>query len=89
MYGPLYYQRLDMEKTKALSQCGDFEGTMKLAPPVLEDIKWWIHNIHSACYVIDHGEPHVTLMPLQLGGAVNFRVLPQGVCGAQLRPNIT
>ena len=34
---------------------------MELAPPVLEDINRWINNIHSSCYVIDHGEPHVTL----------------------------
>ncbi|KAK2555736.1 hypothetical protein P5673_022301, partial [Acropora cervicornis] len=40
MYGPLFYRRLDMDKTNALSQCGDFEGTMKLTLPVLEDITW-------------------------------------------------
>ena len=38
MYGPLYYRRLDMEKTDALSLCWNFEGTMELKTPVLEDI---------------------------------------------------
>ena len=61
MYGPLYYRRLDMEKTNALSQCGDFEGTMKLTPPVLEDITWWINTIHLSYYVFDHGEPQAIL----------------------------
>ncbi|XP_022795666.1 uncharacterized protein LOC111334234 [Stylophora pistillata] len=61
MYGPLYYRRLDMAKTDALSQCGDFEGNMELTPPVLEDINWWMNNIHLSCYVIYHGEPHATL----------------------------
>lgn len=61
MYGPLYYRRLDMAKTDALSQCGDFEGTMELTPPVLEDINWWINNINLSYYVIDHGEPQATL----------------------------
>ena len=56
MYGPLNYRRLDKEKTKALSPCRDFEGTMKLTPYVLEDINWWINNIYSSYYVIDHGE---------------------------------
>ena len=61
MYGSLYYRRFDMEKTNALSQCGDFEGTKKLTPPVLEDITWWINNIHLSYYVIDHGEPQAIL----------------------------
>ena len=61
MYGPLYYRSLDMKKTKALSQCRDFEGTMKLTPHVLEDINWWMNNIHSSYYVIDHGEPQAIL----------------------------
>ena len=61
MYGSLYYRRFAMEKTNALSQCGDFEGTKKLTPPVLEDITWWINNIHLSYYVIDHGEPQAIL----------------------------
>ena len=54
MHGPLYYRRLDMAKTDALSQCGDFEGTMELTPTVLEDR-------NSSYYVTDHGEPQATL----------------------------
>jgi len=50
-----------MEKTKALSQCSDFEGTMELTSPVLDDINWWINNIPLSLYVIDHGEPHAIL----------------------------
>ena len=61
MYGALYYRRLDMEKTDALSLCGNFEGAMELTTPVLEDITWWINNIHLSCSVIYHGEPHATL----------------------------
>ena len=34
---------------------------MELTPPVLEDINWWINNINSSYYVIDHGEPQATL----------------------------
>ena len=52
---------LTWRKTKALSQCGDFESTMALSSPAVEDINWWINNIHSSCYVLDHGEPHATL----------------------------
>ena len=80
-----------MEKTKALSQWRDFEGTIKLTPHVFENINWWINNIHLSYYVIDHGEPRLsyTQMPLQRGGTVNFRELPQGGSGTQLEQNTT
>ena len=80
MYGPLYYRRLDMEKTKALSQCRDFEGTMKLTPHVLEDINWWINNIHSSYYVIDHGEPQAILYTdaSTMGWGCDFQGIPTG-----------
>jgi len=57
----MYHRRFDTEKTKVLSQCEDFEGTMELTSPVLDDINWWINNIHLSYYVIDHGEPHAVL----------------------------
>lgn len=64
---------------------------MKLTPPVLEDMTWWINNIHLSYYAIDHEEPQAILsqMPQQLGGVVNFREPPQGDPGAQLTPKIT
>lgn len=81
MYGPPYYRRLDMEKTDALSRCGDFEGTMELTPPVLEDINWWINNDHLSCYVIYHGEPHATLYTdgSTTGWGCEFQGTPTGV----------
>ena len=80
-----------MEKTNALSQCGDFEGTMKLTPPVLEDITWWINNIHLSYYVIDHGEPQAILYKdaSTTGWGCEFQRTPQGDPGAQLRHKIT
>lgn len=68
------------EKTDALSQCGDFEGTMELTPPVLEDINWWINNIHLSCYVIYHGEPHATLYTdvSKTGWGCEFQGTPKG-----------
>ena len=80
-----------MEKAKALSQCRDFEGTMKLTPLVLEDISWRINNIHSSYYVIDHGEPQAILYSdaSTMAGAVNFSESPQGGYGTQMKRNTT
>lgn len=46
-----------MEKTKALSQCKDLEGTMELNSHVLED-----KLVDEQYYVIDHGEPQAILI---------------------------
>ena len=80
MYGPLYYRRLDMEKTRALSQSRDFDSTMEISSLALQDIKWWIDNIHSSYYVISHGDPQVTLYTdaSTTGWGCDFQGTPTG-----------
>ena len=80
MYGPLHYRRLDMEKTRALSQSRDFESTMEISSLALQDIKWWIDNIHSSYYVISHGDPQVTLYTdaSTTGWGCDFQGTPPG-----------
>ena len=54
---------------------------MKLTPPVLEDITWWMNNIHLSYYVIDHGEPQPILYTdaSTTGWGCEFQGTPTGV----------
>ncbi|XP_031549386.1 uncharacterized protein LOC116286930 [Actinia tenebrosa] len=60
-YGPLYYRRLDREKTRALSMHRDFDRKMTLSLYTKVHIKWWIDSIHTSFNIINHGDPHITL----------------------------
>ena len=60
-YGPLYYRRIDMEKTRALAIHQDFDSTMSLSVQAKEHIKWWSDSIQSSYNVIYRGEPQITL----------------------------
>ena len=64
---------------------------MKLTPHVLEDINWWMNNIHSSYYVIDHGEPQAILYTdaSTTGWGCEFQGTPTGGYGAQMKQNTT
>lgn len=66
-----------MEKTKALSQCKDLEGTMELNSHVLED-----KLVDEQYYVIDHGEPQAILI-------TDASTTTMGGYGAQMKQNTT
>ena len=61
MYGPLHYQKLDMELTRGLGYQRDFEKQITLPMDVLEDIQWWLKNVDESQNVITHGDFQITL----------------------------
>ena len=60
-FGHLYYRILDNEKTRALGLTGEFDDPMSLSEDSLQDIQWWIANVHAAEKQISHGNPTITL----------------------------
>ena len=58
MHGPLYYRKLDRDKTLALKQHkGDFDATMLLSQDARLELLWWVHNIECTYNVVSHGPP--------------------------------
>ena len=61
-YGPLFYRRLDNDKSKALKLSkGNYQALMKLSEKVKVDLKWWIDNIDTAFKPISKHKYQVTL----------------------------
>ena len=61
-YGPIYYRRLDNFKTSALKKnCGNFKAKILIDENCIEDLNWWINNIHIAFKYISHGN-HTVVM---------------------------
>lgn len=57
-YGPLFYRRLDIHKSRALKySCGNYQATTLLSSECVEDLEWWIQNITTAVSHISHGSP--------------------------------
>jgi hypothetical protein len=49
IYGPLYYRKLDFDKTQALKlNKGNFDAHIKLSDKSLFEITWWMDNIYNA-----------------------------------------
>lgn len=58
MHGPLYYRKLDREKTLALKQNkGDFDSVMTLSQDAKSELHWWVNNIVCVYNVVSHGPP--------------------------------
>ena len=61
-YGPLFYRRLDNDKSKALKWSkGNYQALMKLSEKVKVDLKWWIDNIDTAVKPIPKHKYQVNL----------------------------
>ena len=60
--GQLFYRRLEIAKTEALSCCNnDFDSHMSIFGKARNEISWWIDNISSASSAITHGSPDVSI----------------------------
>ena len=58
MHGPLYYRKLDRDKTQALKvHKGDFDALMTISQAAKSELTWWVHNIMSAFNLVSHGPP--------------------------------
>ena len=60
--GKLFYCRLEIAKTEALSCCNnDFDSHMSIFGKARNEISWWVDNISSASSAITHGSPDVSI----------------------------
>lgn len=60
--GPLFYRRLENEKTAALMfHHGNFDESMVLSPTAKLDLQWWVENIGNVSKPISQGNPSYTL----------------------------
>ena len=58
----LFYRRLEIEKTEALSCCNnDFDSHMSIFGKASDEISWWVDNISSASSAINHGSPEFSI----------------------------
>ena len=61
-YGPLHYRHLESDKYIALvANKGDFSSIMRLSPPALTELQWWLENATRLKRNIFHGNPSVIL----------------------------
>ena len=61
-FGPLYYRKLDNDKSTALKiNRGNYEAKTILSEQSKLDLKWWIENIENNCKKISQGNPHITV----------------------------
>ena len=61
-FGPLHYRHIEWDKTESLkSSKGDFDGKMKLSPPSINELNWWISNIQHSYSNISHGKPDLVI----------------------------
>ena len=60
--GKLYYRRLDNIKTKELKyKAGNFKAKMNVSMEMVEDLKWWMNNIHSTYCELERSDPDVVI----------------------------
>ena len=56
--GKLFYRRLDNIKTKELkNKAGNFKAKMNVSADMIEDLNWWINNIHSSYRELEISQP--------------------------------
>ena len=61
-FGPLHYRHIEWDKTESLkSSKGDFDRKMKLSPPSINELNWWISNIQHSYSNISHGKPDASM----------------------------
>ena len=60
--GKLFYRRLEIAKTEALSCCNnDFDFHLSIFGKARDEISWWVDNISSASSAINHGSPEFSI----------------------------
>lgn len=61
-FGPLYYRQLELAKCHALRlHNGNFSASMILSDAALDEVRWWVANVHNASKPI-HVTPPSVLM---------------------------
>ena len=61
-YGPLHYRHLEHHKYIALvTNKGDFSSIMRLSPPSLTELQWWLENATGLKRNICHGNPSLII----------------------------
>ena len=61
-YRPLHYRHLERDKYIALvANKGDFSSIMRLSPPALTELQWWLENATGLKRTICHGNPSVII----------------------------
>ena len=61
MYGPLYYNCLETDKTESLRiRKGAFDKKMLLSDDAKAELLWWINTLPYSYNVINHGNSQVT-----------------------------
>lgn len=59
---PLFFKRLEIAKTMALSSAGNsFEAKMVISQDIKEDLQWWIDNVEKFPFPINRNQPVVTI----------------------------
>ena len=62
VYGPIHYRSLDMNKDMVLQGTrGNYDQPMTLSSSAKHDLHWWVNNVETACNVVSHGEPALTM----------------------------
>ena len=87
-FGGIYYRKLENEKINALKSAnGNFDATMAVTAPALEELKWWQNNVDKSYGFIGISPPKVTstlmLHPSVGGGSIKqcyhkWKVVPFG-----------
>jgi len=63
-FRPLHYRHLERDKYKALgANKGDFLSIMRLSPPALTELQWWLANATRLKRNICYGNPNVIINP--------------------------
>ena len=61
-HGPLFYRKLDNEKTAALREHrGDYQAKMKISDEAKNDLHWWIQNIETSYKLIMIEKPSIVV----------------------------
>ena len=61
-HGKLFYRRLDNIKTSELKdKAGNFKAKMSVTPEMVEDLHWWMNNIHHSYANIIQTSPDIVL----------------------------
>lgn len=61
-YGPLFYRRIESEKTAALQQKkGDYDTHMVVSTAIKQELLWWIENLPTQKRKICHGNPDLVI----------------------------
>ena len=61
--GKLFYRKLDNIKTQELkAKAGNFKAKMNVTSDMIEDLNWWMNNIHTSYCKIEMTQPDVVIL---------------------------